>query len=35
MAGSRGSERFLNNDKTQFDKEQSDLVKWMLNERYF
>lgn len=35
MSGSRGSERFLNNDKTQFDKEQSDLVKWMLNERYF
>ena len=35
MAGSRGSERFLNDDKTQFDQEQTDLIKWMLNERYF
>lgn len=35
MAGSRGLERFLNNDKSQFDKEQTDLIKWMLNERYF
>lgn len=35
MAGSRGVERVLNNDKTQFDKEQTDLVKFLLNERYF
>lgn len=35
MAGSRGAERILNSDKTQFDKEQTDLVKFILNERFF
>lgn len=35
MAGSRGAERILNDDKNQFEKEQSDLIKFILNERYF
>jgi radical SAM protein with 4Fe4S-binding SPASM domain len=35
MAGSRGAERILNDDKTQFQKEQNDLLKFVLNERWF
>ena len=35
MAGSRGEERILNADKNQFDKEQNDLLKCILTERYF
>lgn len=35
MAGSRGAERILNNDKTQFDLEQDQLLNFILNERYF
>ena len=35
MAGSRGAERILNSDKTQFDLEQDELLYFVLNERYF